>query len=952
MSHSLHGASKQKKSRNNGFSVDVLSWKMTRNEVAEILEKYRIVLLDDYLEHYEKYKRDKIEKDILTALVGIVVKKYIKPDLIKNIYFRQWDVSDFMGNIISVYVNIIKHFDVDLIEEGNMVVLVDPDIYKKNEDIGKHIINFYNLEDIINIGTVAYMHKCKGRNIYEDTCPYLLYVPRQGYFCSRHIGYRNRTHPYLNNETKNTLVFEFPVNDNTIEDSIKESYTKESNTKEDHTQQFSHPFYRRYLCSEKKYNLGNHNSFQNKNCKCTDNDVLSEYFLSGRDNSVSTSVNFFESLSEHNSSKFLCSPKEQLKQNASQPSGEIDKFKELFLGINKINKQSDKICDVPESLDEIRNFCNLSNEVYRTLNSSSGIYGTHKSCDGINGIFKSLNREDKLNESSSRKHILQEPLFSKNETDLSSYCINDILKTSSKKSRTEQILDDIKERIQSQQGKNEIEKTSYEQKQVEKTSCEQKQVEKTSCEQKQVEKTSCEQKQVAKKSCEQKGVEKTSCEQKQVEKKSCEQKEVEKTSREQKGVEKTSCEQKGVEKTSCEQKGVEKTSCEQKGVEKTSCEQKEVEKKSCEQKGVEKTSCEQKGVEKTSCEQKEAEKTSCEQKEAEKTSCEQKEAEKTSCEQNEVEKTSCEQNEVEKTSCEQNEKSEILEKFDKLFQELRSKFDEMERKNGGERDDNTSSSDSFFKRRIFSNGNLNKKRKSAYGTYLKIEEKFGKMNVFINEKKQGNAFLRKNREKKNKDILEKTKKILGEQSINYDIYNDMNSCEHKNFICIDCLNIYRRKDNSTKNSNECGKHLFGKEKKTEDNIKTVLLEYAREKDVEIVMGQEIRNNEKLFHSSVGNEQKLNTNQNEENPATQNLKRPFDEILKEIEKAEKEGDNGIHKIAKNVNEITKNFLYYKNDIKNTNFMKICKRLMLHKSMYIAIIALKLSRKIRTLLKTKS
>lgn len=244
MSRKLSNVITSNKGNSMELFVNVLNWAIPKTEVNEMLKKYNVVSLECFVKNYRIYKADKM-RNILSAVVGIVVKKHFKCVILKKSYFLQWDISDFMGNVVSVYVNINKHTNIEFIEEGNLVILVNPDIHRRNEYSGDESIDFYNLHDIINVGKVAYMHKCKARNIYNDTCPYLLYVPRQGYFCSHHIGSQSRSQSYSADEGKNCLVFEFPIIHNTEEDSTEEDNTEEQNkrghnAKEDNTQKFSH----------------------------------------------------------------------------------------------------------------------------------------------------------------------------------------------------------------------------------------------------------------------------------------------------------------------------------------------------------------------------------------------------------------------------------------------------------------------------------------------------------------------------------------------------------------------------------------------------------------------------------------------------------------------------------------------------------------------------------------
>ncbi|EWC85386.1 hypothetical protein PFNF54_05861 [Plasmodium falciparum NF54] len=855
MSRKLSNVITSNKGNSMELFVNVLNWAIPKTEVNEMLKKYNVVSLECFVKNYRIYKADKM-RNILSAVVGIVVKKHFKCVILKKSYFLQWDISDFMGNVVSVYVNINKHTNIEFIEEGNLVILVNPDIHRRNEYSGDESIDFYNLHDIINVGKVAYMHKCKARNIYNDTCPYLLYVPRQGYFCSHHIGSQSRSQSYSADEGKNCLVFEFPIIHNTEEDSTEEDNTEEQNkrrhnAKEDNTQKFSHSTHKLHANSLIKPIPCKKTNFKNSNH--LDNDMLSEYNLNANYDSTSDSIHFYESLSERNDTNFLSSSKEKSKQNPLQLSRETVRVQKPFEGKNEINKPSDEFCYVHQSLYELNKLRNRSDQayiahntssrkfgaqnmsggtyqaqntsggmyeaqntsggiygaqntlretygaqntgIYGTQNMSSGIYGAHKSCDGTNRMLKSLNREKKVDNLSYIKNILQQQLFPKEKTGESLSYMNQIQKLPFKRSRIIHTSDAIKEIVQPHQRK------------------------------------------------------------KLVEKKGCEKNE-------------------------------------------------EVEKKGCENKG---------------------------------------------CEKNEVEKTSYEQNEVEKTSYEQKEILQLLQKFNKLFQKRSSKDHKMKRKRGREEDDNKYSSDSFIKRKKCSKMNPHNAREGGCGTYLKTEDKYGKMNIFINGNKmnQNKQLLPENEERKVKNILDENKKEIDKKSTNYDVYNDLNNCGHKNVICIECLNRYRRKNDSAENSNECGKHIYGEEKKTEDNIKTVILDCARENDIEIDMGEEIKNNEKFIDASVGYENKLNTNGNEENTETLYLMRPFHAILNEIENAEKEGEKGIDKIVMNIKNITRNFIYYADDFKNTRIIKICERLMLHKSMYIAILALDLRRKIGNL-----
>ncbi|EWC73484.1 hypothetical protein C923_05857 [Plasmodium falciparum UGT5.1] len=732
MSRKLSNVITSNKGNSMELFVNVLNWAIPKTEVNEMLKKYNVVSLECFVKNYRIYKADKM-RNILSAVVGIVVKKHFKCVILKKSYFLQWDISDFMGNVVSVYVNINKHTNIEFIEEGNLVILVNPDIHRRNEYSGDESIDFYNLHDIINVGKVAYMHKCKARNIYNDTCPYLLYVPRQGYFCSHHIGSQSRSQSYSADEGKNCLVFEFPIIHNTEEDSTEEDNTEEQNkrghnAKEDNTQKFSHSTHKLHANSLIKPIPCKKTNFKNSNH--LDNDMLSEYNLNANYDSTSDSIHFYESLSERNDTNFLSSSKEKSKQNPLQLSRETVRVQKPFEGKNEINKPSDEFCYVHQSLYELNKLRNRSDQAYIAHNTSSRKFGAQNMSGGT---YQAQNTSGGMYEAQNTSGGI--------------YGAQNTLR----------------------------------------------------------------------------------------------------------------------------------------------------------------------------------------------------------CEKNEVEKTSYEQNEVEKTSYEQKEILQLLQKFNKLFQKRSSKDHKMKRKRGREEDDNKYSSDSFIKRKKCSKMNPHNAREGGCGTYLKTEDKYGKMNIFINGNKmnQNKQLLPENEERKVKNILDENKKEIDKKSTNYDVYNDLNNCGHKNVICIECLNRYRRKNDSAENSNECGKHIYGEEKKTEDNIKTVILDCARENDIEIDMGEEIKNNEKFIDASVGYENKLNTNGNEENTETLYLMRPFHAILNEIENAEKEGEKGIDKIVMNIKNITRNFIYYADDFKNTRIIKICERLMLHKSMYIAILALDLRRKIGNL-----
>ncbi|ETW39485.1 hypothetical protein PFNF135_05518 [Plasmodium falciparum NF135/5.C10] len=721
MSRKLSNVITSNKGNSMELFVNVLNWAIPKTEVNEMLKKYNVVSLECFVKNYRIYKADKM-RNILSAVVGIVVKKHFKCVILKKSYFLQWDISDFMGNVVSVYVNINKHTNIEFIEEGNLVILVNPDIHRRNENSGDESIDFYNLHDIINVGKVAYMHKCKARNIYNDTCPYLLYVPRQGYFCSHHIGSQSRSQSYSADEGKNCLVFEFPIIHNTEEDSTEEDNTEEQNkrghnAKEDNTQKFSHSTHKLHANSLIKPIPCKKTNFKNSNH--LDNDMLSEYNLNANYDSTSDSIHFYESLSERNDTNFLSSSKEKSKQNPLQLSRETVRVQKPFEGKNEINKPSDEFCYVHQSLYELNKLRNRSDQAYIAHNTSSRKFGTQNMSGGT---YQAQNTSGGMYEAQNTSGGIYGAQNTLRET-------------------------------------YEVEKTSYEQKEI----------------------------------------------------------------------------------------------------------------------------------------------------------------------------------------------LQLLQKFNKLFQKRSSKDHKMKRKRGREEDDNKYSSDSFIKRKKCSKMNPHNAREGGCGTYLKTEDKYGKMNIFINGNKmnQNKQLLPENEERKVKNILDENKKEIDKKSTNYDVYNDLNNCGHKNVICIECLNRYRRKNDSAENSNECGKHIYGEEKKTEDNIKTVILDCARENDIEIDMGEEIKNNEKFIDASVGYENKLNTNGNEENTETLYLMRPFHAILNEIENAEKEGEKGIDKIVMNIKNITRNYIYYADDFKNTRIIKICERLMLHKSMYIAILALDLRRKIGNL-----
>lgn len=384
MSRKLSNVITSNKGNSMELFVNVLNWAIPKTEVNEMLKKYNVVSLECFVKNYRIYKADKM-RNILSAVVGIVVKKHFKCVILKKSYFLQWDISDFMGNVVSVYVNINKHTNIEFIEEGNLVILVNPDIHRRNEYSGDESIDFYNLHDIINVGKVAYMHKCKARNIYNDTCPYLLYVPRQGYFCSHHIGSQSRSQSYSADEGKNCLVFEFPIIHNTEEDSTEEDNTEEQNkrghnAKEDNTQKFSHSTHKLHANSLIKPIPCKKTNFKNSNH--LDNDMLSEYNLNANYDSTSDSIHFYESLSERNDTNFLSSSKEKSKQNPLQLSRETVRVQKPFEGKNEINKPSDEFCYVHQSLYELNKLRNRSDQAYIAHNTSSRKFGAQNMSGG------------------------------------------------------------------------------------------------------------------------------------------------------------------------------------------------------------------------------------------------------------------------------------------------------------------------------------------------------------------------------------------------------------------------------------------------------------------------------------------------------------------------------------------------------------------------------------------
>ncbi|SOV19952.1 nucleoporin NUP116/NSP116,putative [Plasmodium sp. gorilla clade G2] len=172
----------------NGCFLNIIAWNIPSEELDEIIKKYHFVFWKVYMDLYEKYRKEKIEDNIDTAIVCVVVKKYVKPHFIESVQFTKLDVSDLMGRVIPVYMNTNGKWKDLNIEEGNMVVIVNPHIYKTDEDSKNHAIDLQNSDNVINVATVAHVYKCVGRNSLPDKCPYLLHIPNTGFYCSRHLS--------------------------------------------------------------------------------------------------------------------------------------------------------------------------------------------------------------------------------------------------------------------------------------------------------------------------------------------------------------------------------------------------------------------------------------------------------------------------------------------------------------------------------------------------------------------------------------------------------------------------------------------------------------------------------------------------------------------------------------------------------------------------------------------
>ncbi|SOV25456.1 nucleoporin NUP116/NSP116,putative [Plasmodium sp. DRC-Itaito] len=879
----------------NGCFLNIIAWKIPLEELDEIIKKYHFVFWKVYMELYEQYRREKIEDNTDTAIVCVVMKKHMKPHFIENVEFIQWDVSDLMGHIIPVYINTKGKWNNLHIEEGNMIIIVNPYIYKTNEDSENHAIDLQNSYNIINVATVAHMYKCIGINSLEDKCPYLLHVPNRGYSCSLHTGsFNSRFNSHLEKEmTKNEKnrinanykatnylnlrdlklgdlkLDDLKLDDLKLEDLKLYNITRDDNPRDDNPRDDN----------PRNDNPRNDNP-RNDNPR-NDNP---------RDDNPRND-------NPRNDNPRNDNPRNDNPRNDNPRNDNTQECSNFFH--RKFSNSERK-----DNLSKQNNFQNNNcNYIYVDVQSKSVLHNNYNCRSTSRKIVDSISQQDILNSlHSSKEELKQSILQTPNQTNRvqESYKgINNVTNKPNETDRAQNMSSGICRPDKSSDRINGISKRLDMKRNIGESSSTKRRLSQSLFI----------------------------------------KNEKNKSSDNINEVRKPLIKRSRIEQSLDSNKGIAQPK-----------ERKNEEKKTLYgNKEAQRTLYGNKEAQRTLYGNKEAQRTLYGNKEAQQTLYGNKEAQRTLYGNKEAQRTLYGNKEAQQTSYGQRKLSHPSDKYNKQSQERSSKLHEMEKKRRTEKYDKESFRDSYIKRktpsshvRSYENG------KRLYDTYVRTNEKYEGTNKFINsnidrETKTREQIFPNNKEKINKNILDNQNKTVGKKRPFDDMNDIINTCEQKKDLFSESQKVYRKNNNINQNNDKLVKHPSGKKNNINPYKNSTPLECFIERDIKIC--------EKYSYSPGGNEHILNSSKHEQNTQIKKLKKPLHIILNEIEKAEFYGLNELYKISININSIIKNIQYYIEDLNYNRIMHICQRLSMHNFSYIGHISLMLMKKIEEIIDKK-
>ncbi|CDU20036.1 conserved Plasmodium protein, unknown function [Plasmodium yoelii] len=186
----------------NNICLQLNKWETSKEKCEELFKDKQIMTLKDYISKYDdeiKNKKNSNTSDntidnvknvgmqdivIICVIVNIPyqVRKY------NNEKYIFWDVSDLVDTQTRIFLTGEICEQNEHVQEGAILALVNPFVKDKDPQYyNSRIIEIYDNKNLILIGSVDKLEKCKGRKRNGESCKIILYTPLFGNYCKYHI---------------------------------------------------------------------------------------------------------------------------------------------------------------------------------------------------------------------------------------------------------------------------------------------------------------------------------------------------------------------------------------------------------------------------------------------------------------------------------------------------------------------------------------------------------------------------------------------------------------------------------------------------------------------------------------------------------------------------------------------------------------------------------------------
>ncbi|CAD2111923.1 hypothetical protein YYG_04366 [Plasmodium vinckei petteri] len=186
----------------NNICLQISKWETSKEKCEELFKDKQIMNLKEYISKYDdeiKNKKSSNASDInVDNVKGLGTQDIVVICVIVNIPYQVrkynnekyifWDVSDLVDTQTRIFLTGEICEQNEHVKEGAILALVNPFIKDKDPQYyNSRIIEIYDNKNLILIGSVDKLEKCKGRKRNGESCKIILYTPLFGNYCKYHI---------------------------------------------------------------------------------------------------------------------------------------------------------------------------------------------------------------------------------------------------------------------------------------------------------------------------------------------------------------------------------------------------------------------------------------------------------------------------------------------------------------------------------------------------------------------------------------------------------------------------------------------------------------------------------------------------------------------------------------------------------------------------------------------